>query len=190
MIKRDTEHGKHYFYVFHSFNTLFSWENSFELWFKLRVTCPGLNIRKSALVRALLCIQYTATSNVLNSYRLQGYFRAELDMLICLMVEVNTMKYLPLAWVCSVVYYSKSVGPWTRVKMDDKTEGEKPMFIQLTSKALLYYLLSKTSVAKCQLMNTLTLCMATLTRQRLLRWKIVTRMIKYIQLMISSLILI
>lgn len=50
-------------------------------------------------------------------------------MFICFMVGVNIMKYFLLVWVCSVVYYFKFVGLWIRVKMDDKIEGEKLMFI-------------------------------------------------------------
>ena len=62
-------------------------------------------------------------------------------MLIC-----RWGKHSEISPASRAVYYSKSVGPWTRVKIDDKTKGKKPIFMQLTSKALVHCM--KTSVAK------------------------------------------
>ena len=59
------------------------------------------------------------------------------------------------AGVSSVLHYSQSVGPShnkrQRVKIDDETKREKRFFIQLSSKALAHYFISKTSVTKAHL---------------------------------------
>ena len=43
-------------------------------------------------------------------------------MLIC-----RWGKHSEISPASRAVYYSKSVGPWTRVKIDDKTKGKKPI---------------------------------------------------------------
>lgn len=121
---------------------------------KLRVICSGLNLRKSGLARDDIThsLHCTHTSNVK---------RIEWISTVTIFLNSGRHAYLPYGWckhcemfpagACSVLHYSKSVGPWARVKIDDKTERKKPLFIQLTSKALVHYLIPKTSVTKIHL---------------------------------------